>query len=40
MHDGIIVATGLMFRDSVNEDVRLITRDRRIRDSGLIQTVW
>lgn len=40
MHDGIIVATALSFRDSLGEEVRLITRDRRISDSGLVDTVW
>jgi len=40
MHDGIIVATAMVFRDSINEEVRLITRDKGIRDSGLVETVW
>jgi hypothetical protein len=40
MHDGIIVATALMLEDAAGEEVRLITRDRRIRDSGLVETVW
>lgn len=40
MHDGMIVATALVVRDSMGESVRLITRDKDIRDSGLIETVW
>ena len=40
MHDGIIVATALAVRDSMDEEVRLITRDKDIRDSGLVETVW
>ena len=40
MHDGIIVATTLVVRDSMREDVRLITRDKDIRESGLVETVW
>lgn len=40
MHDGIIVATAMFLRDSLGEDVRVITRDRRIRDSVLVETIW
>jgi len=40
MHDGIIVATAMIFRDSLGEEVRLITRDKDIRDSGLVETIW
>ena len=40
MHDGIIVATALLIQDSSDEDVAVITRDRAIRDSGLVETVW
>lgn len=40
MHDGIIVATAMIFRDATGEPAPLITRDRQIRDSGLVQTVW
>jgi len=39
MHDGIIVATVMVFRDSLGEEVRLITRDDVLRDSGLLETV-
>ncbi len=40
MHDGIIVATANTLREVSDEDVRVITRDRVIRDSGLVETVW
>jgi PIN domain nuclease of toxin-antitoxin system len=40
MHDGIIVTTAIAFRDSMGEEVRLITRDKEIRESGLVETVW
>ena len=34
MHDKLIVATSLYF------NAALITRDRRIRESGIISTIW
>jgi PIN domain nuclease of toxin-antitoxin system len=40
MHDGIIVATATTLREASGEDVRLITRDKDIRDCGLVETVW
>jgi hypothetical protein len=40
IHDAIIVATGLVFRDVLNEPTALITQDSRIVASGLIETVW
>ena len=40
MHDSIIVATATLLRDSLDEDIALITRDKDIRDSGLVATVW
>lgn len=40
MHDGIICATAMLLRDSLGEDVAVITRDREIRESGLVDTVW
>lgn len=40
MHDGIIVATALALRDSLAEEIQLITRDKDIRGSGLVETVW
>jgi len=40
MHDGMICATALLARDSLGEDVSLITHDDDIRGSGLVETVW
>ena len=40
IHDAIIVATGLVFRDVLNEPTALITQDSKIVASGLIETVW
>src|SRR3989304_4861998 len=40
MHDAIICATAIRLRQAVGEDVRVITRDRQIRDAGLVATVW
>ena len=40
MHDAIICATAQYYRDVLKEDVRVLTADRRIRSSGLIETVW
>ena len=40
MHDAIICATALLLKDSLDEEVRIITRDREIRTSGLVETVW
>ena len=40
LHDGIILATALFFRNALGEDVELITSDRELRESGLVKTVW
>ncbi len=40
MHDGIICATALLYRELLGEDVQIITRDKRIADSRLVETVW
>jgi PIN domain nuclease of toxin-antitoxin system len=40
MHDALICATALVHREASGESVPLITKDRRIRDSGLVETVW
>ena len=34
MHDRLIVATSIYFRTS------LITRDTRIKDAGIVSTIW
>lgn len=40
IHDAIIVATGLFYRDVLKQNTALLTQDSRIVNSGLIQTVW
>ncbi len=40
IHDGIIVATALLFRDVLQQPTSLITRDRPITESGLVEVVW
>lgn len=40
IHDAIIVATGLVFRDIMNEPTAVLTKDAKIVSSGLIDTVW
>jgi hypothetical protein len=40
IHDAIIVATALVQRDNRQQGVTLITKDTKIRQSGLIQTLW
>jgi predicted nucleic acid-binding protein len=40
MHDAIICATALAYQSASGEPVPVITRDREIRNSGLVQTVW
>jgi predicted nucleic acid-binding protein len=40
MHDAIIVATAAQLSNTTGEDVAVITRDRQIRRSGLVQTIW
>jgi PIN domain nuclease of toxin-antitoxin system len=40
IHDAIIVATGLVFRDIMNEPTAILTQDSKITASGLIPTIW
>lgn len=40
IHDAIMVATGLVYRDLFKLPTALITKDAAIADSGLIKTVW
>ena len=40
IHDAIIVATGLVFRDVMNEPTAILTQDSKITASGLIPTIW
>lgn len=40
IHDAIIVATGLVFKDLMEHDVAIVTKDESIKQSNLIRTVW
>jgi PIN domain nuclease of toxin-antitoxin system len=40
IHDGIVVATALLLRDVLGEEVILVTKDKEIAGSGLIRTLW
>jgi PIN domain nuclease of toxin-antitoxin system len=40
IHDGIIVATALMFRDMLGEATAVITKDHEITESGLVDVIW
>jgi hypothetical protein len=40
IHDAIIVATALVYRDILHEPVAVITKNGEITYSGLIETVW
>jgi hypothetical protein len=40
IHDAIIVATALIYRELSTEAVVVVTRDEAIIRSGLAQTLW
>ena len=40
LHDGVIVATALIYRDSIDSSTKLITKDKSIIGSHAIDTVW
>lgn len=40
LHDGIVVATALTYRELLDNDVVVITKDRTITESGLIPVLW
>lgn len=40
IHDAIITATALVYRDLFQQQAVLITKDGKITQSGLIQTLW
>ena len=40
IHDGIIVATAIMFRDVYGDSAAVITKDRMITKSGLVDVLW
>jgi PIN domain nuclease of toxin-antitoxin system len=40
INDAAVVATALYIKAATNQEVRLISTDREIKDSGSLQTVW
>lgn len=40
IHDGIICGTALVYEKLLEEDVKLITKDKEIMDLGIIATIW
>jgi len=40
MHDAIVCATAVLVAESTSEGVQVITKDRAIAGSGLVETVW
>lgn len=40
IHDAIIVATALVFRDILGEQVAIITKDQEIANFGAVPTIW
>ena len=40
IHDAIICGTAIVLQRSRGEEVRVVTVDRRIRDSGVVETLW
>ncbi len=40
IHDSLIAATALLYRDLLGEDVSIVTRDERMRETPSLSTVW
>lgn len=40
IHDGLIVATALYYRDVLGEPTAIITKDAKITASGLVTVLW
>ena len=40
IHDEIIVATALLYRDVLRQEVAVVTKDEMIAGSGLINVIW
>ncbi|MBM4425432.1 MAG: type II toxin-antitoxin system VapC family toxin [Chloroflexi bacterium] len=40
LHDAIVVATAIVYRDVLGEDVAVITKDASIANSGLVAVLW
>jgi hypothetical protein len=40
IHDAIIIATAIVFRDVLKENTSVITKDAAMAASGLVQVTW
>ncbi|MCA9410225.1 MAG: PIN domain-containing protein [Candidatus Omnitrophica bacterium] len=40
IHDGLIVATALVFQETLGEEVSVVTKDREITESNLVRVEW
>jgi len=40
LHDGIVVATAIVYRDVLGEEIVVITKDKLIAESGLVKVLW
>lgn len=40
IHDSMIVATSLFYKDFIGFDIDLITKDKEIIDSNIVNTIW
>ena len=40
IHDAIVVATALVYRDVLRQEVTVITKDEAIRQSALVEVLW
>lgn len=40
IHDGIILGTALVYRDFLGEEVTVITKDMKIKNSSIVNTIW
>jgi predicted nucleic acid-binding protein len=40
IHDALLVATALVFRDDLGRETKVVTRDAEITASGLVDVIW
>ncbi|MEO0095919.1 MAG: PIN domain-containing protein [candidate division WOR-3 bacterium] len=40
IHDGIICGTAILFSKTLKDKVAILSRDREIKDSQLVQVIW
>ncbi len=40
IHDAIVVATGLLYRDLMGHNATVITKDEAIKNANVISTIW